>query len=435
VTAPLEQWDVRLRSLFGLSLLRHPARLRDGLRAACKELGIDSDSALLVRVDDGDVVAKTALARALTIGETYFFREPAHFDLLRDELLPSAIAHRSDPVVLVSAACASGEEAYSMAIVARQALGAAATQRVRVLGIDVNEKAIVAARRAEYRAWSLRGVPDAVRSRWLVRTDETWRVKPDTRSLVTFERRNLVDPADELPPASADVIFCRNVLIYLDDEHVAMVLRSLSRALRPKGSLVVSSAEAALLALAGLAAHQRGDIWVHCPGEELPRATAGAKAAATSVENATTNDHVKAPPSYAARPARAPRATPIAPATRATSDPGATDGTPAKAAHDDVSTVLELGWASLPTAPISAGVAARRAILLDRTLAAAHVLAASAAVAQGDARSARSALRNARRHLSDVPPGEIVCGGGGATAAELQSYCARLERALAGRSR
>jgi len=147
--APLEVWDERLRSLFGLSLLAHPRRLGDGLRVACKELGIADDAELLARVDGGDRDARTALARALTIGETYFLREPLHFDLLRESLLPAALARAGDgtaapapPVVMVSAACSSGEEAYSLAITARQILGEAAAGRVRVIGFDVNERAV-----------------------------------------------------------------------------------------------------------------------------------------------------------------------------------------------------------------------------------------------------------------------------------------------------
>lgn len=437
MTATLDDWDLRLRSLFGLSLLQHPARLRDGLRAACKELAVDDDT-LLARVDRGDHATKVALARALTIGETYFFREPPHFDLLRSELLPAALARGTSPVVLVSAACSSGEEAYSMAVVARQVLGVGAAEQVRVLGIDVNERAITSARHAEYRPWSLRGVSDDVRARWLERSGEAWRVIPAVRSLVTFERRNLVDPADALPPGSADVIFCRNVLIYLDDEHVRIVLQSLSRALRPGGALLVSSAEAALLAAAGLGAHPRGDIWVHSPGDALS-AGAAQRAESSSLPGGSTaraGAGLDAGRSSLAS-TRAPRtSTPARRRARATPAPlPPAPASPERTAADDVTTVLDRGWASLASDPASASMAARRAILLDRTLAAAHVLAASAAVAQLDPGGARRSLRNARRYLSDVEPTQVMRGGGGATAAELSSYCARLERTLEGRMR
>lgn len=446
MSAALAEWDVRLRSMFGLSLLSHPTRLRDGLKAACKELALDDDAALLLRVDRGDLTAKTALARAMTIGETYFFREPSHFDLLRQELLPHAVARGSSPALLVSAACSSGEEAYTMAIVARQVLGAAAAGQVRVLGIDVNENAIATARRAEYRPWSLRGVGDDIRSQWLERSGDVWSVVPAVRSLVSFEPRNLVDPADALPPGSADVIFCRNVLIYLDDPHVVQVLQSLSRALRPGGSLVVSSVEAALLAIAGLGAHQRGDVWVHSPGDDLshdadspspgPGQTLPAEACAPSRA-------LNKPPASARTLARARRAStmatprPVARTPSASKVPGdaASSAEVRRTQDDDIARVLDQGWASLANDPGSAGMAARRAILLDRTLAAAHVLAASAAVAQHDEGGARRSLRNAMRHLGDVEATEKVRGGGGATAAELRSYCARLERALEGRAR
>lgn len=446
MTAPLEAWDERIRALFGLSLLGHPARLRDGLTAACKDLGIDDDAALLTRVDRGDHEAKSALARALTIGETYFFREPNHFALLRESLLPRALQRTAGPVVLVSAACSSGEEAYSMAIVAREVLGAGASGNVRVVGVDVNERSLTAARRGVYRAWSLRGVGNDVRSRWFdhaVDTEE-WSIKPEARSLTAFERKNLVDATDALAPASVDVIFCRNVLIYLDDTSVIRVLEQLSRALRPGGALIVSSAEAGLFAQAGLGTHEVEGTWVHTHADALTpggaelaaagRSTPAPRSVASSVTPVPRRGERRArrapaPRAAASSASSASSDSSTPPAASSSAPPGASS-TSASTSFDDATRCLEEGWAVLASDPESAGEQARRAILLDRTLAAAHVLAASAALARSDARSARRSLRHAQRYLATTPSRDVVRGGGGATAAEMVSYCARLERAL-----
>jgi chemotaxis protein methyltransferase CheR len=448
--APLEVWDERLRSLFGLSLITHPARLGDGLRAACKEMGIADDAELLARVDGGDRDARTALARALTIGETYFFREPLHFDLVRDSLLPAALARAGGasvfpppPVVMVSAACSSGEEAYSMAITARQILGEAAAGRVRVIGFDVNERAVTAARRGVYRAWSLRGLADDMRRRWFEHSGDAWSVVREARALTTFERRNLVDAADVIPPGSADIVFCRNVLIYFDDAAVVRALTQLAAALRPHGSLIVASAEAGLFAAAGLGARQIGDVWVHTRGDERPSMHAPSAPAVGPVP-APASARRKSAPAATRRPAERRRrgsATGDAPAdavpdgATSTSSSSSSPSAPSAASPEDVAHYLDRGWSILDANPKLAAEEARRAILLDRTLAAAHVLAASAALAQSDVGGARRALRHARRYLSVTSGSEIVRGGGGATAAEMEAYCARLDRALEGRER
>ena len=439
--ASLDAWDERLRSVFGLSLMNHPERLRDGLRTACTAVGLDDDAELLARLDHGDHETKAALACALTIGETYFFREPHHFDLLREHLLPAAVARGCGPVVMVSAACSSGEEAYSMAICARQVLGRSANGAAHVLGFDVNEGAVHAARRGHYRAWSMRGMSDDVRQRWFDPVDDAWGVVAQVRSLTTFERRNLVDAVEAMPPASADIVFCRNVLIYFDEPSVVLALTRLAESLRPHGTLVVSSAEGALFATAGLGCRQMGDAWVHTRGE-------------TRSPDFSSAPSLPAAVGALPRPPRVPSSAPVASRRGAVDSlhpPGTTDRATARHANavapatarptteaarvltTEAARVLDHGWGMLAVSPDGAAEQARRAILLDRTLPAAHLLAASAAFAREDVRGARTALRHARRYLARANEGDVLQGGDGATAGQMLSYCARLERALAGR--
>lgn len=428
----LQVWDARLREMFGLSLLGHPARLRDGLCAACRDLAIGDDAELLARVDRGERAAKVALARALTIGETYFFREAQHFELLRNALLPRAFARGEPPVRLVSAGCASGEEAYSLAIVANEVLGRAAAEQVRVLGFDINERALALARRGSYRPWSLRGVPDQVRKRWFERAGNEWRIGAAARSLTRFERGNLVDPAGCLPRSSSDVIFCRNVLIYLAEDAVALVLRALSQALRPGGVLIVGSAEASFFRAAGLGAHRLGDVWVHGAGEPPSGGKPAAEAElATRWPRSTPRRGVDRPARAAVRPLKE------SPTSLAESEPEPAVAAPAarEDGGSDALRYIEDGWSALASDPAAASADARRALLLDRRLAAAHVLAATAALAQSSFGATRRSLRHARRYLAVAEAREPIVGGGGATAAEMRVYCARIERSIGGRAR
>lgn len=418
MSVSLDEWDARIHALFGLSMRSHPARLRDGILTACAELSIRDETELLARVDRADRRATDALARALTIGESYFFREPAHFDLLRTRLLPAALERSpGSRVVLCSAGCSRGEEAYSMAIVACEVAGANAGERVAVVGYDLNDRAVEVARRGTYRRWSLRGVGPSVLRRWFEPQGDRLRVTAGVRALATFERKNLVDPSDAIPPATIDIVFCRNVLIYFDEAAIAAVLGMLERALRPGGVLVVGSAEVALLAHARLASDEIDGVWVHTKG---------------AVARARSSMPPPPPTSRPSRPAPPPRPRtesrrrepPAPPKTEGAAPPTA----PAETASPE--RCVERGFAMLASDPAGAAAEARRAILLDRSFAAAHVLAAAAAMSQRDHAGARRAIRRARRHLAELPPCTMVAGTGGATAADMHAYCARLMRAL-----
>lgn len=408
-------WDTRLRTHFGLSMLDHPARLQDGIRAATTALGLTDDNELLLRLDRGDSAAKAALARALTVGETYFFREPGPLHHFRDVLLPAAIARGKLPVQIACAACSTGEEAYTLAILAREKLGSDATSQVKVHGFDLNPEAVATARKAIYRPWSLRGMSEETKQRWFDEADGGVTPKPAVRAMVRFDVRNMVDPNDALEPASVDVVFCRNVLIYFDDAAVKVALAQLSRALRPKGTLLVGAAEAAFFTIAALPHHAVGETWMHARDVHVPAPKAAAKPAPPSSRRSPLPRRLRSKPASDRKPAVAARTV-----------------APKAGPSNDVGDLLDRGWKALAADPVTASEEARRAILLDRTLAAAHVLAASAALALRDVPLARRSLRNARRYLADAPPAEIVRGGGGATALELAGYCARLERALGG---
>jgi chemotaxis protein methyltransferase CheR len=191
--------------------------LGDVLHERMAALGADGPEACFERVGAGFRDELRALAEKLTVGETFFFRNPDQLRALAEAVLPERLqAAGGRPLRLLSAGCASGEEPLTLAMVARQRLGEAAP--VTILGVDVNAAALARAARGRYSAWSLRQTPPDLRERHFRPAGRDFAVDEAVRRLVVFEERNLVDDGDPWPAGSFDVIFCRNVIMYFAAE-------------------------------------------------------------------------------------------------------------------------------------------------------------------------------------------------------------------------
>lgn len=205
------------------------------LRAYCQLLNTSSGRR--------DEVAQ--LAPALTVGETYFFRDSRQFEALTTTILPELL-HRRGPLEVVrvlSVACSTGEEPYSIAIAAREHLGVQA-DRIQIHAFDVNPVAIANAQQATYSEWSLRATPAALRSRYFARKGNSYALDSTTRKSVTFEVRNLFDPDPEFYRAARfDVILFRNALIYFSRRKIAAALSMLTDTLAPDGVIFLGNAE------------------------------------------------------------------------------------------------------------------------------------------------------------------------------------------------
>jgi chemotaxis protein methyltransferase CheR len=190
----------------------------------------------------------SALARELTVGETYFFRNHEQFRALAEVALPARIAAKAGaagPKVLrlLSAGCASGEEAYTMAIVARETV-ADPSLEIAIQAVDLNPAALERAARARYSAWSLRATPPDVQRKWF-RPDGGDLVLDDAiRCAVKFCAANLAgnDP-EQWQPAAYDVVFCRNVLMYFSPEQMRAAIARIAGSLAPGGFLFLGHAE------------------------------------------------------------------------------------------------------------------------------------------------------------------------------------------------
>jgi chemotaxis protein methyltransferase CheR len=231
--------------------IRFGPEKREILRARLEQrraaLALDSFDRLLfyVRYDPRREEERDRLIASLTNKESYFFRERTQLDMLRSEVLPSLAQERrpgGGPIRILSMGAAAGQEPYTLAIVAREALAGTGIP-FQVTGMDVDPGALDLARTGEYRAHSLRGMPEEVVDEYFLAVDGGWRLREEIREAARFQRGNLVDPAwtETVPPQ--DVIFCRNVLIYFREEAVHRAVRNLYRVVRPGGFLFLGHAE------------------------------------------------------------------------------------------------------------------------------------------------------------------------------------------------
>lgn len=202
-----------------------------------------------------------ALLEHLSVHETYFFRDPGQFDFVRRTALAAAIeqarASGRHSLSLWSAACSTGEEAYSLAILALEALADAGELdldsfgqvrwrtpwRVDVLGSDVSHRAVAIARSGHYRDHGIGSFRDLPKDYWryFERLPNGWRVKPHVGAMVRFQRCDLMAP---MPPVRGfDLVFCRNVLIYFTPPGRQHVFRQIHQSLAPGGHAVFGPTE------------------------------------------------------------------------------------------------------------------------------------------------------------------------------------------------
>lgn len=230
--------------------LRFGPEKREILRARLEPrrtaLNLDTFERLLFRVrfhPDREAERERLIA-GLTNNESYFFREPKQLDVLREEVLGEVAreARREGrPLRLMSVGSASGQEPYTLAIIARETLGTRVD--VSVTGVDVDLEAVDRAREAVYRRHAFRTLEDQERDRYFEPVEgELWRLRPSFRA-ARFQQGNLVAPDWPESVDEHDVVFCRNVLIYFDDDALLRAVENLYRVVRPGGYLFLGHAE------------------------------------------------------------------------------------------------------------------------------------------------------------------------------------------------
>jgi len=222
--------------------------LAEVLRQRMERTGSDQFSSYHQRIaaSAGEPVELRALAEQLTVCETYFFRYADHFRAFTEAVIPERMEARAHcrQLRILSAGCASGEEAYSLAMLIHDRLPALASWEITIRGIDVNVSMLEKARCGQYSPWSLRETPPDVQAKYFRAEGREFVLDGAVRSEVTFDERNLVEEHDSLWRQDAfDIVFCRNVTMYFTPEAARSVIARITRSLTPGGFLFLGHAE------------------------------------------------------------------------------------------------------------------------------------------------------------------------------------------------
>jgi chemotaxis protein methyltransferase CheR len=187
------------------------------------------------------------IAQRITTNETYFFREGYQLDALRHEILPEAHAQRrrGRRLMIWSAGCATGEEAYTLAILVLES-GLFRDWEVRIFGNDISRRVLQIARKAVYGHHSFRQTEERYLRRYFRDVDGRHQVKDEVKSLVTFGQLNLMDAESLALVGEVDIVLCRNVLIYFDVAARRRAIDSFHRRLVPGGYLLLGHSESLL---------------------------------------------------------------------------------------------------------------------------------------------------------------------------------------------
>jgi len=350
------------------ALVASPA-FEEALSRRLRELGLDGDERYLARLD-GDPAELALLQTLVAVPETWLFRVRASFELLRERLRARRARAPGRPLRMLSAACANGAEAHSMAVAALAA--GYPPEECRIDAIDLNERALAEARLGRYRGFAVReALPDWAEP-WFGATPDGVDAREPVREMIRFASADVFAWNGEGERGYA-AIFCRNLIIYLAPNGRGELVRRLERLLEPEGLLVVGHADACPELAARFRAEGPAGAFAYLPGPAPARATAPA------VPRPPSPSRPPAPPAPKSRPAVPPTVPPTAPphAAGPAADPGRCRAL-----------VEAARW------PEAAEEIAR--LLRERPGAAeAHLLAARVAVAGADYAAAGESLRKA----------------------------------------
>lgn len=187
------------------------------------------------------------VVEAMTTNESFFFRDVKPFDQFKSFVLPQLLQSRAAmrSIRIWSAACSSGQEPYSLAMILSEQRAQLAGWRIEILATDLSTEILEKAQAGFYSQFEVqRGLPIQLLVKYFKQQGERWQIDPAIRAMVNFREFNLLDDMAAL--GRFDVIFCRNVLIYFDQPTKALVLDRLSRQMAPDGHLYLGGAETVL---------------------------------------------------------------------------------------------------------------------------------------------------------------------------------------------
>jgi chemotaxis protein methyltransferase CheR len=319
---PEESWARLADSIAEHAGLHFPpsryADLMRGLEAAAREADFQEPMRYAERLLSAPSPRHLqTLTCHLTVGETYFFREIATLEALSQHVLPELIAQRRAAgqrhLRLWSAACSTGEEAYSLAILLDQLLPDSGDWQITLLATDINERALAKAAEGVYGEWSFRALPPGLRTRHFRSAGSgRFAIRPEIAARVTFAPLNLAAeraPGDIVDTRAMDVILCRNVLLYFTPEQARRLARRLHESLAEGGWLAVSPSECSQTLFSRFAVVNFPDAILYqkrsrpeCDRIAINTGTAFASGAAFAAGTASPLKQRPSPPSHGSKP-------------------------------------------------------------------------------------------------------------------------------------
>ena len=208
-----------------------------------RKAGLAGLAALVQRLRNPAEPLIAEVVEAMTTNESFFFRDKVPFEQFRDTMMPALLAARASRQIRIWCAAAStGQEPYSLAMCLREMRNKIAGRGIEILATDISNEVLEKARAGLYTQFEVqRGLPIALLVKYFSQVGELWQIAPEIREMVQFRPLNLVQELSHL--GFFDVVFCRNVLIYFDQDTKTKVLGNIARAMRPDGYLVLGAAE------------------------------------------------------------------------------------------------------------------------------------------------------------------------------------------------
>ena len=218
--------------------------LESRLIPLARKCGLPGIGELIQKMKGGSVEITIQVVEAMTTNETFFFRDKTPFDHFRDVIMPELLHARAGrrSIRIWCAAESTGQEPYSLAMCLKEMGTALAGWRIEILATDLSQDVLEKSKAAIYSQFEVqRGLPIQFLVKYFTQSGETWQVKPELRAMVQHRQLNLLHDFSQL--GIFDVIFCRNVLIYFDQDAKVSVFRRLAKASESDGFLVLGAAE------------------------------------------------------------------------------------------------------------------------------------------------------------------------------------------------
>ena len=209
-----------------------------------RRVGLAGIPEVVQKMRSGAEVLITEVVEAMTTNETFFFRDKIPFDHLRETVLPALLQSRASrrSLRIWSAASSTGQEPYSIAMCLKEAAQALSGWRIEIVATDLSQEVLEKSKAGIYSQFEVqRGLPIQMLLKHFTQMGELWQLNADIRGMVQHRQLNLLQDFSHL--GRFDVIFCRNVLIYFDQETKAGIFERLSRVLEPDGMLMLGAAE------------------------------------------------------------------------------------------------------------------------------------------------------------------------------------------------